>query len=287
MARQTKDGVDYFPLNTNTDGDIKFQIIEARYGIVGFGIILKIYQLIYGDKGYYCEWNELVAAISASKWSCVEFPTTEKQVSKVVREAARYGIFNEEMLEKYGILTSKGIQERYFEVAKRRLKVNVKNEYLLINAPTNAENVNINSENVNINPENVYRSTQRKEKERKGNKSKVNYTVKENIKEKPIDEIEIEFNSLWKRYPNKKGKENAFKAYQKARKSGTTYNEVIQGLENYLQEIRIKRTEPNYIKHGSTWFYQQCWKDEYQLEEKAPQEDDFFNAIKKFANKPN
>lgn len=167
MARPLKDGVDYFPLNTNTDGDIKFQIIEARYGIVGYGIIIKIYQMIYGDKGYYCEWNELISAISASKWSCAEFPVTEKQVSRVVREAARYGIFDKAMLNKYGILTSKGIQKRYFEVSKRRSRVNVKGEYLLISVPETAVNVCKNGIMVNKSLENASNNTQSKLNERK------------------------------------------------------------------------------------------------------------------------
>lgn len=168
MARPMKDGVDYFPLDVDTDNDIKFRIIEAKYGLIGFGIIIKLYQAIYRN-GYYCEWNELISVISASEWSSQQFPVTDAVVRAVVKEAAKYGIFDKELLNKYGILTSKGIQKRYFEVSKRRLKINVKKEYLLVNAPETAVNVNINGVNVNINPENVYDNSQSKV-----NKSKVN-----------------------------------------------------------------------------------------------------------------
>lgn len=168
MPRPTKDGFDYFPLDTNTDNNIKLQIVEARYGIVGFGIIIKLFQRIYGDKGYYCEWNELIAAISASKWSCTEFPVTEKLVSKVVREAARYGIFDKKMLNDYGILTSKGIQERYLEIGNRRKNLEIKPAYLLISIPNNHINANNNRINANNNFQNVSKNKQSKVKESKG-----------------------------------------------------------------------------------------------------------------------
>lgn len=167
MARPLKDGVDYFPFDTNTDNDQKFQIVEARYGIVGYGIILKIYQMIYGGKGYYCEWNDLISAISASKWSCVEFPVTEKQVGRVVRVAAKYGIFDKDMLNKYGILTSNGIQKRYFGIAKRRQLKNVESKYLLISVPENPINVDNNGVFVCRNPEKIDNKYTKKSKENK------------------------------------------------------------------------------------------------------------------------
>lgn len=155
MARPTKDGLDYFPLDTQTEKDIKFQVIEAQFGIVGFGIIIKLYQLIYSDKGYYTEWNELISTISAAKWSCTGFPVDVKTVNKVVRAAAKYGIFDDGKLNEYGILTSAGIQKRYLEVSKRRKNLNLRREYLLISAPDSEINVRNNAVNVRNNAVNV------------------------------------------------------------------------------------------------------------------------------------
>ena len=104
---------------------------------------------------------------------------------------------------------------------------------------------------------------------------------KEKISKKEID---TEFESLWKHYPNKKGKESAYKSYLKARQNGTTYDEVINGLENYLKEIEVKKTETQYIKHGSTWFSQRCWQDEYvtAVEEKPNEYDSFVSGLNKW-----
>lgn len=84
-------------------------------------------------------------------------------------------------------------------------------------------------------------------------------------KNKPsIKELTDRFNSLWKEYPNKKGKENAFKSYQKAIKDNVTDETIKQGIEKYNQEIQFKRTDKQYIAHGSTWFGNRRWNDEYE-----------------------
>lgn len=81
-------------------------------------------------------------------------------------------------------------------------------------------------------------------------------------------QLEQEFETIWSNYPNKKGKSNALKSYIKARKKGTTFEEVLNGLENYVKYITIEKIEQQYIKHGSTWFNQECWNDDYTTKEK-------------------
>ncbi len=112
-------------------------------------------------------------------------------------------------------------------------------------------------------------------------KNKLNIYNKEKISKKEID---AEFESLWKRYPRKKSRESAYNSYAKARQNGTTYDEVINGLENYLKEIEVKKTATQYIKHGSTWFSQHCWQDEYvTVEESKPNGyDDVVNELNKW-----
>lgn len=72
-----------------------------------------------------------------------------------------------------------------------------------------------------------------------------------------------QFESLWTLYPNKKGKETAWKSYSSSIKSGVTDDDIRQGINNYLAEIKAKGTPKRYIKHGGTWFRQKGWEDEY------------------------
>lgn len=78
-----------------------------------------------------------------------------------------------------------------------------------------------------------------------------------------------EFESLWHEYPRKQGKENAYKAFVKARKAGTTLEQIRQGLDEYKFYILSHNIEPQYIKQGSTWFHQNCWNDDYKTQNQA------------------
>lgn len=86
-------------------------------------------------------------------------------------------------------------------------------------------------------------------------------------------QLEEEFEIIWAKYPNKKGKANALKAYIKARKKGTTKEDVMIGIDNYIRYIQIEKIEQQYIKHGSTWFNQECWNDDYTIKRKATTKD--------------
>lgn len=82
-------------------------------------------------------------------------------------------------------------------------------------------------------------------------------------------EIENDFEEVWKIYPKKQGKEAAKKAYIKARKAGVLKLDIVSGLMRYKEFIKANRTDDKYIKHGSTWFNQKCWDDDYSIGDKA------------------
>lgn len=83
---------------------------------------------------------------------------------------------------------------------------------------------------------------------------------------KPADSVLVsEFEELWKDYPRKQGKNNALKAYVKARKSGIDKVTVQNGIERYNAQIRAYNTNMKYVKQGSTWFGQHCWDDVYGI----------------------
>lgn len=97
---------------------------------------------------------------------------------------------------------------------------------------------------------------------------------------------ESEFNSIWKLYPRKEGKSNAYKAYVKARKDGETKESILDGLNRYLVQIKAENTQAKYIKHGSTWFNQRCWHDEYrsELDEINENRPDYLKILKREDN---
>lgn len=71
----------------------------------------------------------------------------------------------------------------------------------------------------------------------------------------------VQFEELWKKYPNKKGKSDALKHYTKYRKQGVTHEEIEEGLNKYIQYC--KNTEWYTPKNGSSWFNQKSWEDDW------------------------
>ena len=159
-------GINYFPLNVHLDD--KFELIEAEFGLKGFAIVVKLFQKIYGQQGYYCEWTEDVALLLGKNVGL-----GGDAVSEIVRAAIKRGIFDSELYDKYQILTSRGIQERYFEAVSRRKEVEVRKEYLLIKVDQIYKNVRILNENVNISSKNVNISEQKKVEESKVKEKRV------------------------------------------------------------------------------------------------------------------
>lgn len=157
-----KCGIDFFPLDTYLDE--KFDLIEAEFGLTGFGVVVKLFQKIYGQQGYYVEFTREVAFLFAKN-----IGLGGNVVLEIVKAAINRGIFDRTLYEKYQILTSEGIQKRYFSIVSRRKNVTVRGDYLLLNVRNFAQNVNISCENVCRNGENVDISQQSKVKESKEN----------------------------------------------------------------------------------------------------------------------
>lgn len=73
-------------------------------------------------------------------------------------------------------------------------------------------------------------------------------------------EIKDEFESIWLAYPRKVGKRDAYRHYKAARKSGTTFDEVYNGVLKYRKSV--SNTDEQYIAHGSAWFCGHRWEDD-------------------------
>lgn len=155
MARPIKAGLDYFPLDVHLDD--KFELIEAEFGLDGFGVVVKLLQKIYGEQGYYIEWTNEVALLFGRRVGL-----GGNVVSEIVSASVKRGIFDQDIFDKYSILTSKGIQKRYFEAVSRRKNITIENQYLLVKVGDFKDNVANNPINVRISPENVSNNPQTK-----------------------------------------------------------------------------------------------------------------------------
>lgn len=167
MARPIKQGLDYFNLDCHFDD--KVELVIAEFGMTGLGILIRLFQKIYGENGYYCCWNDDVALLFSRNNG-----VGGNVVSEVINACLRRGVFDRGMYERCSILTSKGIQKRYLEAATRRKSIEWKKDYLLIDIPTENINADNNSVNVDNNAVNDSNNSQIKVNKSKLNKTKVN-----------------------------------------------------------------------------------------------------------------
>ena len=77
--------------------------------------------------------------------------------------------------------------------------------------------------------------------------------------------LETEFGKLWEYYPNKAGESYAKESYLTARKNGTSYEKIAQGLKEYLKHLKTNNVPTQYVKKGSNWFKESCWNDKYPV----------------------
>jgi hypothetical protein len=164
MARPLKEGVDYFSLDCYMDD--KIRMIQAEFGLKGFAIVVKLWQTIYREHGYYCEWNEEKKLLFASEEGADCGPGL---INEIVQACIRRDIFSKKLFDKYQILTSRGIQKRYLSITAKRKKAEMKKEYSLVEVAHNSINDDNNRVNVGKNQVNSVDNTQSKVKESKVN----------------------------------------------------------------------------------------------------------------------
>ena len=150
-----KQGLDYFMHDVDLSSDEKVQLLEADHGLIGYGIFCKLLEKIYRN-GYFLKADEKVIKLLSKAYN-IEINVCINVINVCINE----GLFDKKIFKNFSILTSKGIQTRYFEATKRRKSVEFIKEFLLINVNGNDQNVNIISINADINK-------QRRGEERRG-----------------------------------------------------------------------------------------------------------------------
>ena len=181
-----KKGLDFFPLDVDFFDDEKVQFVSARFGIKGEVCAIRLLTRIYRN-GYFIKWDE-DSAYLFSKVAGKEFSPC--LANEIVHELVKRGFFNKSLFDSFGILTSRGIQDRFLKACIRRKDVEVDARYLLVDssefknlriskayssAPSFQKcihDVSISEENVYIKEENVDIQAQSKGKESKVKESK-------------------------------------------------------------------------------------------------------------------
>ena len=122
------DGINYFPVGVNFMEENAMEVIEAKYGIKGSAIVLKLMCKIYKE-GYYIRWDEEQCLIFANK---AGREVQAEEVQGIIAILFTKGILDRNSYQENGILTSESIQKVWMEATKRRKRELSELPYLMV-----------------------------------------------------------------------------------------------------------------------------------------------------------
>lgn len=266
-----KKGLDYFPKMVDFYEDDRIFDLLDRYGPLGVTVYDCILCIVYAH-GYYAEipldkLSKMIVKMIGNKWV-----KNNKAVVQVVHFCSEIGLLNDDLMTE-NIITSAGIQKRYYEIAVKRLRRQPhtdkywllgkeENGEPLLNAPLNQ----ISSEANRINAEEIQNNSAKS-------------TLKEKVKEKDI-------------YMGPQGGENAFRdpglenAFQlfvacRVKKYGPMTPEQIIALRNDLTAMATTDAERLAIVNKSV---AGGWKNFYPVGKKSGKKQGTEKPANRFIN---
>ena len=138
MARISKSGLDYFPLDVNFLQDRKVRRISSRHHAAGIAALTSLFCLIYKEKGFYIAWNQ-DTLFDISQEVCCE----EEEMQAIIDDCLSVGLFDTYIYKEYGILTSQAIQEQYHKIitdSRRKYKLPLEQFWLIKEGEDGTEN---------------------------------------------------------------------------------------------------------------------------------------------------
>ena len=138
MARISKPGLDYFPLDVNFFQDRKVRRISNRHHAAGIAALTSLLCLIDKEKGFYVAWNQ-DTLFDISQEVCCE----EEEMQAIIDDCLSVGLFDTYIYKEYGILTSQAIQEQYHKIitdSRRKYKLPLEQFWLIKEGEDGTEN---------------------------------------------------------------------------------------------------------------------------------------------------
>ena len=132
MSGKPKQGIDFAGWSVNIfDGDTKIDKLLEAQGWQGFSIYFYLCQMAYKFDGYFYKWSYDDSTTTARRMGG---GIRSETVKATVNTCFRVGLFHKGLFEEHGILTSKGIQRRYYAVIRSRRARTVNADFWLLDA---------------------------------------------------------------------------------------------------------------------------------------------------------
>ena len=230
MARPLKDGVDYFPKDTDFYADDKVRLLRAEFGSKGMYLLDYILCDLYGKNGYFIKWDKNKCYLVSDGAGCGCSP---EFVEEFISGCIRCSFFDKRVFEMFGALTSVGIQRRFIRMLNSRENFTFIEEYFLLDTSdkkdvpqgilnklafkkvSDKENEVKSKDNPNKNKDN----SQSKIEENKVEESRVEESIIDDSHRSPApyEQIKDMYNNICKSYPKLRSMSDSRKKAIKAR----------------------------------------------------------------------
>ena len=263
MVRPKKHGLTYFPFDVDFFDDEKIFTIEAMHKDTGGLTVVKLLARIYRD-GFLMFWDDR-QAIRFSRKNNIALD----KLNQIIEDCVAEGIFNKKLYNDQKILTSRGIQTRFFLAAKRRDEIQVRKDHFLadIGKCKNVVIVDINPSYCNINPPltgqdvtltlvNDVSSTQRERESKEKVKNKKTLANSKN----GIALAFTEFWELYPKHPNKSRKKACLSKYESKVFKWTPelQIDIIAGLNRWITSESWKK---GFMHAPHKFLHEEMWKE--------------------------
>lgn len=267
MAGKPKKRIDYAGWSVDIfSTDIKIDKLLDAQGWIGFGVYFYLCQMAFGSEGYFYEWCYDLCATTARKMGGGVGAGTVKET---VDYCLQIGLFDKGLFDRWGVLTSRGIQRSYLLVlkSKNRKGTEIIEDYWLLdnsndddyqdvvfirkNSQSLGENGNSLEANSDSLGENCNSLGQKK--------SKVNDIKGDNIyiahsdESRDTESLDQFYESIWKLYPVKKGKGQVSKTKKKVLQR-IGYEHIKRCIDRFVDDMEDSNRDKKYWMHGSTFF---------------------------------
>lgn len=223
MARPKKEGMDYFPHDTDAVNDEKIEALRMLYGNDGYAFYFIMLERIYRTKEFALDVSDAETIQILSR----KVGVNQEVFLQMLETSLKRNIFDRELYENHRVLTSPGIQKRSGIVVEKREKMRSKYRNDKVSKVSDAETTQETREE----------TPQSKVKESKVKESK----VKKNIYAEFVSMTEDEYKKLVHEHGEEKVKEMIRVLDNYKGSKGKTYKSDYRAILTWVVDRVVKQ----------------------------------------------
>lgn len=270
MSGRPKAGIDYAGWSVSIfDGDTKIDKLLDAQGWIGFGIYFYLCQMAYKFDGYFYRWAYDDSASTARRMGGGIGSGT---VEETVRYCLQIGLFDKGLFDRVGILTSRGIQRRFYAAIQGRRVKSVISEYWLLDEEESkgldkcTSNTDFQRENTHLQLADGHLQLADDPKSKvKESKVSISPTITSYKGEDSSPRAQYQpvwFERFWDYYPRHEKRVDAIIEWDKLKPSRKLCEDMKKAIRLQSKTEKWQKSGGKYIPCADAWLRGRRWEDE-------------------------